>query len=97
MTPTDARAVAKFLGDQYVENWGRVALKIANTVISDADLLVALLERAAELGLEPEVFCPLAHGWTARIGPFNGSYKPRHGPTPLSALIAAVVAYGEKA
>lgn len=98
MTPTDARAVAKFLGNKYTHSGGGfwvLADDDAKPPMSDAALLLALLERAAGLKLLPNIDWN-GDEWNAWMLFEPSKSLCGKGHTPLSALIAAVVAYGDK-
>lgn len=87
MTPEEGRALARFLGEPYQHisqddwvsrDWER---------IYPNDLLIILLEKAAEFGLEPWLW-HVNNEWDCTL-----ELSRKTGPTPLAALTAAVVAY----
>ncbi len=113
MDAQQAQMVAKFLGEPYCVNDAypdHVGKRCDKSTwiyaLSDADLLMALLTKAAEIGLRPWITEGLrdpneprwrATFWRSRPEKYEGEQcweaLSGSGDTPLAALIAAVVAY----
>ena len=90
---TDLECAARFLGDDYLDD-GVCVWRSGGGILSDGDLLDALLRRAAEKALAPTVegskrwLCTL---WPVKSEPYYGD-----GPTALAAFLAAIRAMEAK-
>ena len=105
MTPTELELCARFLGEPYKVD--RLIYKPIGAkdfideeriirlgaVLTPGDLLLALLERAAELGLKPCLEF-IQDEWRATLD--YPLANPSRSTIPLSALTAAVAKYMEK-
>jgi hypothetical protein len=99
MTHTELELCARFLGEPYECNVHGTFLYAVEgdegtRFVSDADLLLALLMRAAELGLYPEIW-RAGDCWGCVFEHDFGGATDTSGPTPLAAMIQAVVKYQE--
>ena len=99
MTPTELELCARFLGEgckscgnEYI---GQVEDGEWVHVLNPSELFMALLERAAELGLGPNLLRS-GDAWCAMIDCTECHISAGDGPTPLSALTAAVAKYMEE-
>lgn len=95
MTPQRAQALAAFLGEPYRHGSESIWVPFKDD-LSDADLLLALLLRAAELNVQVSLehqadTCTESRRW---FSAFDGEYaQSALAATPLDALAAAVEAY----
>ena len=98
MTANEARAVAKFLGEPHEAHEHQVDIRYHDTesglryfgTLTDADLLLAILERAARLDRYIGIDTGFHNDWHCNFSSFKAI-----GPTPLAAAIAAVCRYQE--
>jgi len=108
MTPSELTKVAEFLGLSDIapllpgtwEMSRKVRIigmdeKTASRLWTDADLLLALLEKLAEKGHRPSLMdrryvVPPLRRYTVLVS-LNGSYSNAAGPTWLDAVVAAVL------